>query len=185
MAPTTKPNPKALNSDSSAEMAIETVRVDSLHLDPANVRKHDARNIDAIKASLKRFGQQHPIIVNSQGVIVAGNGRVMAARAMGWETIRILQTDLEGIDATAFAIADNRTAELADWDNDALAETLAALQNDEEFDHLVAGFDDAEIQAIIDDITTPNFMAVDESEQTRLDEKKPTKCPNCGHEFVT
>lgn len=147
------------NSVKTADLQIETVPVESLTLDPANARKHDQRNLDAIVASLKRFGQQHPIIVNTDGIVVAGNGRVMAARSMGWETIRILRTDLTGIDATAFAIADNRTAELASWDDDALTQTLVALQNDEEYDHLVAGFSDDEIQSLVDDVIgTPEVV---------------------------
>lgn len=136
---------------------MELVKIDTLMLDPANVRKHDQRNLDAIKASLTRFGQQHPIIVNGDGIVVAGNGRLMAAKSLGWTDIRIIRTELAGIDATAFAIADNRTAELADWDNDGLAQTLAALQNDEDFDHLVAGFTDTEIQKMIGGELNPDW----------------------------
>lgn len=138
-------------SDTTAKMAVETVPVESLHLDPANVRKHDERNIDSIRASLTRFGQQHPIIVSPEGVVVAGNGRLQAMRSLGWTECRVVRTDLKGPEAVAFAIADNRTAELAEWDDDALAQTLAALQNDESIDHLAAGFTDDEIAKLIDD----------------------------------
>ena len=130
-------------------MQTKRVPIESVSLDPANTRKHGARNLDAIKASLQAFGQQHPIIVDSRGIVLAGNGRLMAAKALGWTHIEIIQTELEGSEAVAFAIADNRTAELAEWDSEALATTLAALQNDEEFDHLVAGFTDAEIEALV------------------------------------
>jgi len=142
---------KDKSSDKTAAMAVETVPVDSLHLDPANVRKHDERNIDSIRASLSRFGQQHPIIVSPEGVVIAGNGRLQAMRSLGWKECRVVRTDLKGPEAVAFAIADNRTAELAEWDDDALAQTLAALQNDESIDHLAAGFTDDEIQKIIDE----------------------------------
>lgn len=142
---------KDKSSEKTAAMAVETVPVDSLHLDPANVRKHDERNIDSIRASLSRFGQQHPIIVSTEGVVIAGNGRLQAMRSLGWKECRVVRTDLKGPEAVAFAIADNRTAELAEWDDDALAQTLAALQNDESIDHLAAGFTDDEIQKIIDE----------------------------------
>ena len=59
---------------------VEPASVDSLSADPANVRTHDKRNIDAIKASLRRFGQQKPIVVDGDGVVVAGNGTLAAAQ---------------------------------------------------------------------------------------------------------
>jgi DNA modification methylase len=112
------------------------------------VRRHPARNLDAIKASLNRFGQQRPVLVNAKGIVIAGNGTVMAAKALGWEHINIVRTDLEGSEATAYAIADNRTAELAEWDDDALAQQLAALQIEDAELAEAAGFTDAEIAAL-------------------------------------
>jgi DNA modification methylase len=129
-------------------MKLERTKLDALTCDPANVRKHDQRNLDAIKASLQRFGQQHPIIVDAAGVIRAGNGRYMAMRALGWSECDIVRTDLKGSEATAFAIADNRTAELATWDEDALAQQLAALQIEDEALALATGYDAKEIEAL-------------------------------------
>ena len=108
-------------------MKFEQITIAELDLDPANVRKHDQKNLDAIKASLKRFGQQKPIVVDNKGIVIAGNGTLTAARALGWEQIGIVRTGLEGSEATAYAIADNRTAELAEWDVDALMQQLSAL----------------------------------------------------------
>ena len=130
-------------------MNIETIKVKNLLNDPANVRKHDDRNIESIKASLQRFGQQKPIVVNELGRVVAGNGTLMAAKSLGWKEIQIVRTELDGVDATAYAIADNRTAELAVWDDDALAQTLAALHKDDSIDELVTGFTDQEIEDLI------------------------------------
>ena len=118
-------------------------------LDPANVRTHDSKNLESIKASLARFGQQKPIVVNSKGIIVAGNGTMMAAKMLNWSSVEIVRTDLEGAEAIAYAIADNRTAELAGWDEAALAQQLAALQIDDEELANIAGFTDAEIEAMI------------------------------------
>lgn len=108
-------------------MKLETVAIDSLSLDPANLRKHSQRNLDAIGASLRRFGQQKPIVVNAQNVVLAGNGTLTAARAIGWKEIKIVRSELAGTQATAFGIADNRSAELAEWD-DNLADVLASLK---------------------------------------------------------
>jgi DNA modification methylase len=131
-----------------ARMKLERAKLDALTCDPANVRKHDQRNLDAIKGSLQRFGQQHPIIVDGDGIIRAGNGRYMAMRALGWSECDIVRTALKGAEATAFAIADNRTAELASWDDEALAQQLAALQIEDEELALATGYDEKEIAAL-------------------------------------
>jgi ParB-like chromosome segregation protein Spo0J len=129
-------------------MKTETVPIDSIHADPANVRRHPERNLGAIKASLARFGQVKPIVVDAKGIVRAGNGTLEAARALGWEKIAVVRTDLKGTEATAYAIADNRTAELAEWDDQGLAETLRALQS-EDFDLAAVGYDAAEVDALI------------------------------------
>lgn len=130
-------------------MEIKTVPVNSISQDPANLRKHGERNIDAIVASLRKFGQQHPIVIDSKGIILSGNGRYMAAVKLGWHEIEVVESSLTGSAATAYAIADNRTAELAEWDTTALAETLRALQS-EEFDTDAAGYSESEIDALVE-----------------------------------
>lgn len=74
-------------------MQIEEVAIASLAFDPSNARKHSVKNLDAIKGSLAKFGQQKPIVI-SNGVVVAGNGTLEAARSLGWESIRAV-TSLE------------------------------------------------------------------------------------------
>jgi ParB-like chromosome segregation protein Spo0J len=135
-----------------AKLAIETVSVDSLSLDPANLRRHPERNLETIKASLRRFSQQKPIVVGPNNVVVAGNGTLEAAKALGWTEIDIVRTSLSGSDAVAFAIADNRTAELAEW-SDGLADVLAALAAEDEALRDAAGFDADELAAILRDQT--------------------------------
>jgi DNA modification methylase len=124
-----------------------SVAVDSLSQDPANVRKHDKRNLDAIRASLARFGQVKPIVVAEDGVtVIAGNGMLMAAQSLGWKNIAAVTTGLGGSEATAFAIADNRIAELSDWDDDALSKVLDSLPEDLQE---VAGFSDEELAELL------------------------------------
>ena len=131
-------------------MQVERVMIDELDCDPANVRAHDSKNLDAIKSSLRRFGQQKPIVVNEKGIVIAGNGTLTAARALGWDSINIVKTVLEGSEATAYAIADNRTGELAEWDKGALAKQLSALQIEDEALVEAAGFSDEEITKILE-----------------------------------
>jgi ParB-like chromosome segregation protein Spo0J len=121
-------------------MTVETVTIDSLSPDPANARQHGPRNLDAIAASLRRFGQQKPIVVDSKGVVRAGNGQLAAAKILGWTHIRVVRSDLPATELTAFAIADNRTAELAEWDE----EVLAGVLSDPEIGEV--GFTDEEIK---------------------------------------
>lgn len=162
------------------------VSVDALSPDPANVRRHPERNLDAIKASLRRFGQQKPIVVDANGVVRAGNGTLEAAKALGWDKIAIVRSDLAGPEATAFAIADNRSAELAEWDGAALAEQMRSLQS-EDFDLDSVGYTDDEVSAMIDGLAkelVPDFQPATLDEQGRLDEKAKVECPECGHEFT-
>ena len=163
-------------------MKIETVAIDSVQFDPANVRRHGEKNLGAIKSSLLRFGQQKPIVVDAKGIVRAGNGTLAALKALGWKEVRIVRSTLEGSEATAYAIADNRTAELADWDDDALSQTLAALQIEDEDLALATGFDAKEIEEMV---IPMNFNPSSIDEQGRLDEKNPIECPKCGHEFTT
>ena len=129
-------------------MKVERVPIESLVGDPANVRKHDQKNLDAIKGSLARFGQQKPVVVGANNVVIAGNGTVAAALSLGWKEVAIVRSELIGPDATAYAIADNRTAELATWDDDALAQQLAAIQINDEDLARATGFDAREIERL-------------------------------------
>jgi len=126
-------------------MDLKKFRVDELSSDPVNARKHNQRNIDAIMASLRRFGQQKPIVVDLSGVVRAGNGMLEAARQLGWDTIECVVTSLKGSDAISYAIADNRTAELAEWDDDVLAAQLNGLLADDAELLESAGFTEKEL----------------------------------------
>jgi hypothetical protein len=136
-------------SEPAAGLAVEVVPIDSIHADPANVRQHPERNLAAIKASLARFKQQKPLVVDADGIVRAGNGTLEAARSLGWESIAIVRTPLRGSEATAYAIADNRTGDLGGFDDTALAETLRSLQS-EDFDLAGVGYTEDEVDALIE-----------------------------------
>lgn len=112
-------------------MKLVKVNVDKLVEDPENARKHNKKNLDAIEASLKRFGQRIPLTVR-EGVVVAGNGRLSVMRKLGLKTAYVVNADdLTEEEARQFALADNRTAELAEWDAGKLTEMLRAFQPDD------------------------------------------------------
>jgi len=129
-------------------MDIVEIPVSQLHFDPENARKHGKKSLEGIKASLSRFGQQKPIVVDADGKVIAGNGTLGAARALGWRTVKAVRTTLRGAEAVAFALADNKTAELSDWDEDILWQQLDALSGVEPELFEATGFTEAELERL-------------------------------------
>jgi hypothetical protein len=110
---------------------LEVVRLPLSELKelPGNARTHDERNLIAIKASLERFGQVEPLIVQrGTNYVVGGNGRLQAMRELGWEFASCTVQDLSEEETRALALALNRTAELAGWDVETLGHTLQFLR---------------------------------------------------------
>ena len=126
-------------------MQIETLDITDLTLDPKNARQHDDKNLQAIEGSLSQFGQRKPIVITEANVSVAGNGTVTAAKNLGWETIEAVRVpaDWSKDQVKAFALADNRTAELATWSPEVLAAQLIELE-DAGFEIAEFGFDKVE-----------------------------------------
>jgi DNA modification methylase len=128
------------------DLRRHAVPLADLSADPANLRLHDDRSIEGIKASLRRFGQQKPVVVDAHGSVIAGNGLLEAARQLGWAKIAAVRSDLGGAERVGYAIADNRTPELSTWDEPALRSTLAEMTPD-----LVeaAGYTQDELEALL------------------------------------
>lgn len=125
MSKTRKPNLDHIH----AGLRALAVPIETLVLDAGNARVHDERNLAAIRESLRQFGFRSPVVVQREGRIVrAGNGRCVAARALGWTHVPALLVDDTSREAMLYALADNRTAELATWDEDRLAEILEELR---------------------------------------------------------
>jgi ParB-like chromosome segregation protein Spo0J len=133
-------------------MQLERIEISKLSNDPANARKHPERNLEAIVASLRRFGQQKPIVIDKSNVVRAGNGTIEAAKQLGWTHIDCVRTSLESSDAIAYAIADNRTSELAEWDDDVLASQLNGLLADNEELLLASGFSEDELIKLLGEV---------------------------------
>lgn len=121
-------------------MRVECVAVGDLRLDPRNARVHDARSLDAIARSLERFGQQKPIVADAAGKVLAGNGTLEAARRLGWTHVDVVRTALDGREATAYGLADNRTSDLSAFDPATLADLLAEVGGEK----VVPGFESIE-----------------------------------------
>jgi hypothetical protein len=144
--PTTNGEAQAI----TPKLQLRRVALADLHHDPANARLHDERNLETIRASLKTFGQVEPLVVQKgTNKVIGGNGRLSALLAMGEQECDVVEVDLDNVSAVGLGIALNRTAELAEWDDAALASTLKALQ-DEEFDLAGIGYTGDEVQNLID-----------------------------------
>ena len=97
---------------------------------PGNPRKGD---VEAVKRSYATFGQRKPIVVRREGeggIVIAGNHQLQAAKALGWKRIAVIFTDDDDLTAKAYALADNKTADLGTYDDDLVAELLAELVAD-------------------------------------------------------
>lgn len=159
-------------------LAYERVKVDSLKFDPRNARKHDDRNIKAIMDSLSKFGQQKAIVIGDGGVVIAGNGTLEAAKRLGWDTIDVRRSGLKADEATAYAIADNRSAELAEWDDPVLGDILSELKESGwELDDL--GFTDDFFTKMEQPKDIEGSKELSEDDFKNFDHQ----CPKCGFEF--
>ncbi len=119
-----------------------------------NARTHSKKQIDQIARSIQKFGFTNPILIDEQDRIIAGHGRVEAAKSLGLTQVPVLLLDgMSEADRRAYIIADNRLAELAGWDRELLGlelGDLSAMVPDFDFD--VIGFDVAEIEALLNGV---------------------------------
>lgn len=127
--------PKTFNK---IRCAGDVVLLSSLVPDPNNARLHPERNLEAIKDSLAFYGQMEPLVVRQQNrMIAAGNGRHAAMLAMGWTKCAVTVQPMTDAEFHGFALADNRTAELAQWDYQVVTRLEKLLQ---EQNHAVVGW---------------------------------------------
>jgi DNA modification methylase len=134
-------------SSPSLHLAVVYRRVETLKLDPANPRLHSKKQTRQIASSIATFGFNVPILIDREDNVIAGNGRLLACRELGWSEVPTLCLDhLTAAQARAFMIADNRLTEIAIWDDRLLAEQLRDLSlSGLDFDLEVTGFEMGEI----------------------------------------
>jgi len=122
--------------------------ITELQLLPGNPRRGD---IEAVKRSLEAFGQRKPIVVRrSDSVVIAGNHTLQAAQALGWSKIAVVWVDDDEVTSKAFALADNRTAELGDYDEEALADLINDVGSLNPGLLESSGWDDKSVQELLD-----------------------------------
>jgi DNA modification methylase len=157
----------------AVNLALRYRPVAELKPSPKNPRLHTPRQIDQIARSIAQFGFNCPILTGADDHVVAGHGRLEAAKQLGLDRVPTIRLDhLTVNEAKAFLILDNRLAELASWDDTLLGETfIELLDADLDFELPITGFDIAEIDALTigkapmpasddDEIPPPSEVAV-------------------------
>lgn len=135
---------------------------------PGNPRKGD---VEAVAKSYERFGQRKPIVVTEDGTVIAGNHQLLAAKKLGWTEIAVVRVEDDEQTAKAFALADNRTADLGSYDDTLLAELLADVSSD--LDLLAAtGYTEQDLDDLIASIE-PEQVPIAESDA--IPDKAPAK----------
>lgn len=178
----------ARQPDSITPPADETVGLSTLTPDPRNARRHPDRNLRLLEAALREVGAGRSIVLDEEGVVLAGNATVEAAGRAGITSVRVVDADgselvavrrsgLTAEQKTRLALLDNRAAELAGWD----AGVLAALAADTDLSGL---WDDDELADVLAHADPPD-VDFPEYDATAADGVAYATCPACGHRFPT
>jgi ParB-like chromosome segregation protein Spo0J len=161
---------------------VERRKVASLVPYARNARTHSSDQVDQIAASIREFGWTIPVLVDEDGTLIAGHGRVMAAKKLGIGEVPVMVAEgWSEAQRKAYVIADNKLALNAGWDIDLLKielKEIDALGLDLE----LTGFGLGELSAMFDE---PNFEPGGLEDQGKLDELSPKiiQCPHCGQDF--
>lgn len=150
-----------LKAHTTYDRAIIERAVDTLKPYARNARTHSKKQLKQIAASIERFGFVNPVLIGDDNSIIAGHGRVEAAKLLGRKTVPTLEiSHLSDAERRAYILADNKLALNAGWDNELLALELQGLLDDD-FDLELTGFNIAEIDFIIEDAASANPDAGD------------------------
>lgn len=138
---------------------------------PKNCRKHDEGDLLVVSASLEKYGQVEPLVVQAgTNMVIGGNGRLLSMQALGWIECDVAVVQCNDQEAQALGIVLNRSAELSRWDTEAVEAALRDIQEDDEvlasmFDHLATVL---KIVPGVEPEPVPPAVLV---------------CPECGHRW--
>ncbi len=152
-------------------MEIKEVEVSALIPYAKNSRTHDDAQVAQIAASIKEFGWTNPILVDGDKGVIAGHGRLLAARKLGMDKVPTIELkDMTESQKKAYIIADNKLALNAGWDTNFLSLELQELK-DQDFDLTLLGFDDKELDALLAPETTEGLTDEDSVPDTPIEPK--------------
>lgn len=157
-------------------MEIKRVKLSEIRPYEKNPRRNDSA-VDAVAASIKEFGWQQPIVVDKDGVIIAGHTRYKAAKKLKCKEVPVVYADnLTEEQVKAYRLADNKVGEIANWDFDMLKTELADLA-DIDFDMKPFDFDFDRAKEQEEENAPESFDEFTGAEQVRH------TCPRCGYEW--
>ena len=159
----------------ATQLRIVYQSISQLKPDPANPRLHSKKQIRQIAKSIEAFGFNVPILIDREGKVIAGHGRLAACHELGWSEVPTLCLDhLSPAQARAFMIADNRLTEVSTWDDRLLAEQLKDLSlSGLDFDLEIIGFEVAEIDLRIASLEDPSPVEDDPADDLPADRGGP------------
>ena len=160
-------------------MNIQYKKIEELREYENNPRYNDDA-VEAVSESIERYGFKVPIVVETDGVIIAGHTRYKAAKSLGlMEVPCVVADDLTEEEARAFRLADNMVAEKADWDFELLLGELQEL----DLGLGLTGFEDWELENILSPVQAGEMMDFFEEAEPKVKEPELIQCPNCGEWF--
>lgn len=167
-------------------MKIEQIKVDDLTPYARNSRTHSVEQVAQVAASIQEFGFTNPVLIDGEGGIIAGHGRVLAAKQLGLDLVPCIRLDhLTDAQKRAYIIADNRLAENSGWDSEMLAAEFEDLLN-QEFNAVLTGFSDVEVGKILQFV--PDVVGeTDQDDIPDVPKKATTRIGdiwNCGRHRV-
>lgn len=159
-------------------MKIITLKLDEIVPYENNAKEHPQWQVDQIAKSIQEFGFNDPIAVNGNKVIIEGHGRYLAAKELGMEELPcIILDNLTEEQERAYIIAHNKLTMNTGFDLEVLEYELNALKV-EDFDLSLTGFDEIEIEEILDKNEVDLNEILEEASKDK--EKEPKRCPHCG-----
>lgn len=181
---------------------IEHIPVDALRLYENNSRTHSDSQVEAIARSIQQFGFVNPVLIDAKGIVIAGHGRISAAKSIGMQIIPCIRLEhLTDEQRRALTIADNKIPLTAGWDLEKLTAELHVLAS-MDFDMDALGFSDQELDGLlkIDQAIIPHDVFVehraevpqqqapptefksydDDDVEPRPLRREPRVCPHCG-----
>jgi ParB-like chromosome segregation protein Spo0J len=156
LSPALGPGYRSRLRGNEALPALQYLPITDLRPSQRNARTHSKAQIRQIADSIERFGFTNPVLIDETGTVLAGHGRLSAAKLLTLENVPILRlSHLSPAEKRAYVLADNKLAEKAGWDRELLAlelGELATLLETESFDLTITGFDTGEIDSILSDL---------------------------------
>ena len=158
-------------------MKIEEINLDQIIPYKNNPREISTEAVEKVKNSILEYGNNQPIVIDQNNVIVVGHTRWKALRELGKTKAYVVKKDFEKNQAIAYRIMDNRSGAESKWDKQLLMSEMQVLK-DNKFNLDLTGFDALELKDIL--LDKDLFEPTSKDDQGRLDEDTKETCPECG-----